>query len=249
MEIPVLALNDVKLKVEDKEILRGVNLTINKGELHAILGPNGAGKSTLASLIMGINGLSEPTSGEIIFKDKLINGLSIYERARLGLTLAWQEPARFEGLTIEDYLKISGKNNPDLDIDKCLEAVGLDPKVYLKRFVDESLSGGERKRVELASILAMKPDFAVLDEIDSGIDFTSIEDFQGVLQEMKNDGITILMITHNEKLLSSADRASLLCNGKVIKTSDPETIKKQFEECKVCEVLDFEQKETHKEEG
>ncbi len=248
MEMPVLTLNDVRLKIEGKEILKGVSLNVNKGEIHAILGPNGAGKSTLASILMGINGLSAPTSGEIVLNGDLINGLSIYERARKGLTLAWQEPARFEGLTVEDFLKISGRNNPELNIEKCLLAVGLSPDVYLSRFVDDSLSGGERKRVELASILALKPNFVILDEIDSGIDFTSIEDFQAVLDDMKKDGMTILMITHNEKLLSSADRASLLCNGKIVKTSDPETIKKRFEECKVCEVLDFEQRESHKEE-
>ncbi|ADY73240.1 ABC transporter related protein [Desulfurobacterium thermolithotrophum DSM 11699] len=239
---PILAINNVKLTIDEKLILKGINLIVRKGEIHAILGPNGAGKSTLAKLIMGIDNLKTPTEGEIVFDGKIINGLEIYERARLGITLAWQEPARFEGITIEEYLKLSGKNNPNVDIKKCLEKVGLVPELYLKRYVDESLSGGERKRVELASILALKPKFVILDEIDSGIDFTSIEDIQKILETMRDEGITILMITHNEKLLDVADRASLLCAGKVLDTSDPQTIKRKFEECKVCDVLDFELK-------
>jgi len=238
----ILEVNNVKLSINGKLILRGINLTVNKKEIHAILGPNGAGKSTLSKLIMGIDNLKAPTEGEIIFDGKVINGLEVFERAKLGITLAWQEPARFEGITVEEYLKLSGRNNPDVDVRKCLEAVGLVPELYLKRYVDDSLSGGERKRVELASILAFKPKFVVLDEIDSGIDFTSIEDIQKILETMKNEGITILMITHNEKLLDVADRASLLCGGKVLDTADPQSIKKKFEECKVCNVLDFELK-------
>ncbi|WP_163329505.1 ABC transporter ATP-binding protein [Desulfurobacterium thermolithotrophum] len=239
---PILTINNVKLTIDKKLILKGINLIVRKGEIHAILGPNGAGKSTLAKLIMGIDNLKTPTEGEIIFDGEIINGLEVYERARLGITLAWQEPARFEGITIEEYLKLSGRNNPNVDIRKCLEEVGLVPELYLKRYVDESLSGGERKRVELASILAFKPKFVILDEVDSGIDFTSIEDIQKILETMRDEGITILMITHNEKLLDVADRASLLCAGKVLDTSDPQTIKRKFEECKVCDVLDFELK-------
>ena len=238
----ILEVNNVKLSINGKLILGGINLTVNKKEIHAILGPNGAGKSTLSKLIMGIDNLKTPTEGKIIFDGKVINGLEVFERAKLGITLAWQEPARFEGITVEEYLKLSGRNNPDVDVRKCLEAVGLVPELYLKRYVDDSLSGGERKRVELASILAFKPKFVILDEIDSGIDFTSIEDIQKILETMKNEGITILMITHNEKLLDVADRASLLCGGKVLDTADPQSIKKKFEECKVCNVLDFELK-------
>ncbi|MEO2082759.1 MAG: ATP-binding cassette domain-containing protein, partial [Desulfurobacteriaceae bacterium] len=170
--VPILTINDVKLSIDGKPILKGVNLIVNEGEIHAILGPNGAGKSTLAALLMGINDLKAPDEGELIFRDKLLNGLSIYERAKLGLTLAWQEPARFEGITVEEYLRLSGRNNPDLNVEECLTLVGLDCS-YLFRFVDDTLSGGERKRVELASILAMRPKLAILDEPDSGIDFAS----------------------------------------------------------------------------
>ncbi|WP_457569517.1 ATP-binding cassette domain-containing protein [Desulfurobacterium sp.] len=237
MELPILTLNDVKLEIEGKPILRGVNLKINKGEIHSILGPNGAGKSTLASLIMGINGLKSPTSGEIIFEDKIINGLSIYERAKLGITLAWQEPARFEGLTVEEYLRISGRNNPELDVEKCLLAVGLDPKLYLKRFVDTSLSGGERKRVELASVLAMRPKLAILDEPDSGIDFASMEDIAGMIRALRDNGATVLMITHREEIAEISDRASLMCEGRIVQTGEPGEIGEKFKStCLKCEI-------------
>ena len=233
---PILIVNDVRLTIDSKPILKGVNLIVEKGEIHSILGPNGAGKSTLASLIMGINGLKSPTEGEIIFKDTLINGKEIFERARLGLTLAWQEPARFEGITVEEYLKISGRNNPDLDVEECLELVGLD-KSYLFRYVDDTLSGGERKRVELASVLAMKPDLAILDEPDSGIDFASMEDIAKMIRTMKERGTTVLMITHREEIAEISDRATLMCDGKVVQTGDPKAVGEKFKTmCVKCEV-------------
>jgi Fe-S cluster assembly ATP-binding protein len=233
---PILTVNDVRLTIDGRPILKGVNLVVNKGEIHAVLGPNGAGKSTLASLIMGINDLKAPDSGEIFFKDKLLNGLEIYERAKLGLTLAWQEPARFEGITVEEYLKLSGRNNPNLDVVECLELVGLDAS-YLTRFVDETLSGGERKRVELASVLAMRPDLAVLDEPDSGIDFASMEDIANMIKTMRDRGTTVLMITHREEIAEIADRATLMCDGKVVQTGDPKEVGKKFKNmCVKCEV-------------
>jgi Fe-S cluster assembly ATP-binding protein len=233
---PILTVNGVKLNIDDKPILKGVNLVVNKGEIHAVLGPNGAGKSTLASLIMGINGLKEPTEGEIIFKDKLINGLEIDERARLGITLAWQDPARFEGITVEEYLRISGRNNPEFNPVECLELVGLDCS-YLNRFVDDTLSGGERKRVELASVLAMRPELAVLDEPDSGIDFVSMEDIANVIKTMRDRGSTVLMITHREEIAEIADRATLMCDGKVVQTGNPKEVGQKFKTmCVNCEV-------------
>lgn len=233
---PLLTVNDVKLTIDERPILRGVNLVVSEGEIHAVLGPNGAGKSTLASLIMGINDLKSPDSGEIIFKDKLLNGLEITERAKLGVTLAWQEPARFEGITVEEYLKISGRNNPDLDVVECLNLVGLDCS-YLNRFVDDTLSGGERKRVELASILAMRPKLAVLDEPDSGIDFASMEDIANMIKTMRERGTTVIMITHREEIAEIADRATLMCDGKVVQTGNPKEVGQKFKTmCVKCEV-------------
>ncbi len=234
--VPILTINDVKLSIDGKPILKGVNLIVNEGEIHAILGPNGAGKSTLAALLMGINDLKSPDEGELIFRDKLLNGLSIYERAKLGLTLAWQEPARFEGITVEEYLRLSGRNNPDLNVEECLTLVGLDCS-YLFRFVDDTLSGGERKRVELASILAMRPKLAILDEPDSGIDFASMEDIANMIRTMRDRGTTVLMITHREEIAEIADRATLMCDGQVVQTGNPKEVGEKFKNsCVRCEV-------------
>ncbi len=233
----ILQLNDVRLEIEGKPILRGVNLAVKEGEIHAILGPNGAGKSTLAALIMGINDLKTPSYGEIFFGGNLINGLQIYERAKLGITLAWQEPARFEGLSVKQYLEISGKSNPELDVRRCLETVGLEPERYLNRYVDDSLSGGERKRVELASVLAMRPKLAVLDEPDSGIDFASMKDIERYIKTLKQLGSTVLVITHREEIAHASDRASLMCEGKIVQTGAPSEVGEKFKKmCVRCEV-------------
>jgi Fe-S cluster assembly ATP-binding protein len=232
----LLEVKNLKFSAEGgREILKGVNLDVREGEIHAILGPNGAGKSTLANLIAGAVGYEEPTEGEIIFDGKLLNGKPIYERAKMGLTIAFQEPARFEGITVEEYLKISGRNNPDADPEECLKKVGLEPCEYLHRFVDDSLSGGERKRVELASIMCMRPKLAVLDEIDSGIDFVSIDEIGNLFKTMREEGTTLLVITHRENIANIADRASLMCDGRIVETGEPQKIIKKFEnECLSC---------------
>jgi len=234
----LLEVRNLKYKTEEgKEILKGVNLDVKEGEIHVILGPNGAGKSTLANLIAGSGGYEKPSEGEIIFDGKNINGKPLHERARLGLTIAFQEPARFEGVTVEEYLKLSAKNNPSADIEACLKKVGLDPKEYLGRFVDDSLSGGERKRIELASIMCMKPKLAILDEIDSGIDFVSIDEIGNLFKTMRQEGTTLLVITHRENIALIADRASLMCNGTIVETGNPEKVIQKFEkECLICEV-------------
>ncbi len=234
----LLEVKNLKFSTEEgKEILRGVNLDVKKGEIHVILGPNGAGKSTLANLIAGASGYEEPTEGEILFDGRVLNGKPIYERARLGLTIAFQEPARFEGITVEEYLKLSARNNPEADIEACLRKVGLEPCDYLSRFVDDSLSGGERKRVELASIMCMKPKLAVLDEIDSGIDFVSIDEIGNLFKTMRDEGTTLLVITHRENIANIADRASLMCDGIIVETGEPSKIIKKFEkECLTCTV-------------
>ncbi|NPB05604.1 MAG: ABC transporter ATP-binding protein [Aquificae bacterium] len=234
----LLEVKNLKFVTEDGiEILKGVNLDVKKGEIHVLLGPNGAGKSTLANVVAGASGYENPTEGEVVFDGIVLNGKPIYERARLGLTIAFQEPARFEGITVEEYLKLSARNNPDADIEACLKKVGLEPCDYLHRFVDDSLSGGERKRVELASIMCMKPKLAVLDEIDSGIDFVSIDEIGNLFKTMRDEGTTLLVITHRENIAKIADRASLICDGKIVETGDPSKIIEKFEkECLTCTV-------------
>jgi len=232
----LLKIENLSYKVDNKTILNKINLEVPKNNIFAIIGPNGAGKSTLSSVIMGL--VEGNVEGNIYFEDKLINDLEIYQRARLGMTMAPQQVADFEGITIQEYLDLSKKyaiNNWFDDKEKVLKLVGLNPQKYLKRYVDNSLSGGERKRVELASILFFGPKFVILDEIDSGIDFTSIEDVGKILHILKEKGATVLMITHNEKLLDYAQKAALLCNGEIVKVGDPRSIKEYFEKCKICQ--------------
>ncbi|WP_457612368.1 ABC transporter ATP-binding protein [Methanocaldococcus sp.] len=236
----LLEIKDLHVKRGNKEILKGVNLNVKENEIHAIIGPNGAGKSTLAYTIIGVSGY-KPHKGKIIFKGKDITNKSITERARKGLTLAWQEPARFEGIKVKDYLKI-GMNKKYLGreeekIREALELVGLNPDRYLNRYVDESLSGGERKRIELASIICIEPDLAVLDEPDSGIDMISMDEIGRVFKYLKDKGCSLLVITHREELSNYADRASLICGGEVVKTGTPEEVadfyKRRCGKCKV----------------
>ncbi|MDP3104759.1 MAG: ATP-binding cassette domain-containing protein, partial [Candidatus Methanoperedens sp.] len=169
----LLEIKDMTYGVKDKEIFSGFSLSLKPREVHAILGTNGSGKSTLAYLVMGCEGYV-PTSGGILFKGKSINKLKLHERARLGITLAWQEPVRLEGISVRDYLTLKDR---EADPSKYLEMVGLTPELYLNRMMDRTLSGGERKRIELASIIALEPELAILDEPDSGIDMLSIQGF------------------------------------------------------------------------
>ena len=153
-------------------------------QIHALLGANGSGKTTLAYVFMGCEGYV-PGAGAVLFNGSDLLPLKMYERARLGLTLAWQEPARFEGVTVREYLTL-GK--PDFDPAPALKQVGLDPDRYLDRRVDKSLSGGERHRIELASVLSMKPKLAILDEPAAGIDMLSITHIIGIIRALKAGG-------------------------------------------------------------
>ncbi|ACX73402.1 ABC transporter releated protein [Methanocaldococcus vulcanius M7] len=224
-----------------REILKGVNLDVKENEIHAIIGPNGAGKSTLAYTLMGISGYS-PSKGNIIFKGERINEKNITERARMGMTLAWQEPARFEGIKVKNYLTLGMKETYKKDketmekkIREALKLVNLDPDKYLDRYVDETLSGGERKRIELASIVCMEPDLAILDEPDSGIDIVSFDEIKRVFDYLKDRGCSLLVITHREELAEHADRVSLICAGEVIKSGNPKEVGEFYKkECGKC---------------
>lgn len=224
----LLDVQDVTLRLDDKIILDELNLQVVEGEIHSILGVNGVGKSVLAGLLMGLKN-ARPEKGRIMYAGEDITSLPISERARRGLTLAWQAPAGFEGLTVRDYLELSArhaKNGGDAGqyngrIESNLERVGLAPADYLDRFVDERLSGGERRRIELASVVTMRPRLAILDEPDSGIDFLSLEEITDVIRYMSQQGTTILLITHREEMALMATTASLMCAGMVIAAGDP----------------------------
>jgi Fe-S cluster assembly ATP-binding protein len=212
------------------EILRGVNLVVDRGTVHVVLGLNGSGKSTLAYTLIGSAGYA-PTDGTIWFEGADVTALGIHERARRGLTLAWQEPARFEGLTVARYIGL-GMGDPDAaHIREALDAVALPPDAYLSRYVDEALSGGERKRIELAAVYAMRPRLAILDEPDSGIDTLSLDDIARLIRRMAEEGTTVLAITHRDQVVDMADTASLICGGQIVQTGEPGQVCDRYARC------------------
>ncbi len=216
----LLEIDRLRFRVPERVVLDGVDLTVEAGEIHALVGTNGTGKSTLAYLVMGCEGY-RPDAGEIRFDGRPIDALPLHERARMGITLAWQEPARFEGLSVGDFLRL-GKSG--VDAQDCLHHVGLAPTDYLNRMVDKTLSGGERKRIELASVLALAPRLVILDEPTAGIDLLSIGEIIGVIRTFKAHGAGVLLITHREEITRIADRASQLCGGRIVCSGIPEIV-------------------------
>ena len=230
----MLEVQGLQFQVNGKPIISDLNLHVNKGEIHGLLGENGTGKSTFAYLIMGVNNY-QPTAGQIIFDGQDIANLSVWERARKGISLAWQEPARIEGLTVADYLKLSGNISKIEQVGRYLLMVGLEPAKYLDRDIDNTLSGGERKRIELASLLAMRPKLTILDEPDSGIDIISLPLILNGITEMSKQGSSVLLITHNEQVAEIAHRVSVLCAGKIIRTGPPAETSLWFKNnCQTC---------------
>ncbi len=231
--MPFLEIKNLTYTAGDKKILDDFSLSIESSEVHALLGTNGTGKSTLAYVIMGCEGY-KPASGEILFNGKTIDELKIHERAQIGITMAWQEPVRFEGINVNNYLALKSK---EADPSMYLEMVGLHPDLYLHRMVDKSLSGGERKRIELASILALHPKLALLDEPDSGIDMLSTQDIINVINVFKKNGSSVLLITHREEISLIADKASQMCRGKIVCLGNPEKVAEYYKsrKCLVCD--------------
>jgi len=231
----IIELKKVSLAFEEQQILFDLSMDFWEGHIHAVVGPNGAGKSTLAHTIMGLPDYRSHT-GDILFDGKSIKELSIDERAKLGITLAWQEPARFNGIKVREFIrraadKSSGTKSPE-DV---MKMVGLDPGRYLDRDVDTTLSGGERKRIELASIVAMHPKVVLMDEPDSGVDIDAIQSIFHVLEWLKDHGTTVIMITHSGEVLKHADHAFLLCNGALVDKGTVDQLSSYFErKCVPC---------------
>ncbi len=227
----MLEIKHLKLTLNGKPLINELNLEVKEGKIHGLLGVNGAGKTSLANLIMGT---SYPDEGNIIFEGRDITRCTISQRANMGITLAWQEPARFEGLSIREYLSLD-RNLSLSEAEKYLWTVGLPPGEYLNRAVDGSLSGGERKRVELASVLAMKPKVAILDEPDSGIDVVSLPHIMNGIVEMGKRGSAVLLITHNEGAVSVSEEVSIICAGKIINSGPPQEMCQWFKNnCQTC---------------
>ena len=205
---------DVEQDGDNKGILHDIDLKINE-RFVAITGPNGGGKSTLAKVIAGI---LTPTQGRILFNGEDITGLSITERARKGISFAFQQPVRFKGLTVKDLITLaSGKDIGVPEACNYLSEVGLCAKDYIDREVDASLSGGELKRIEIAMIMARGTKLSVFDEPEAGIDLWSFSNLIQVFEQLhKKINGSILIISHQERILNIADRIIVLADGRVI---------------------------------
>jgi Fe-S cluster assembly ATP-binding protein len=229
----LLRVAGLRLELGGRTILDGLDLALGPGEIHALLGANGSGKSSLAFAVMGCEGY-RPQAGAIEFGGRPVGDLPLHERARLGITLAWQEPARFEGITVGDYLRIGARG---ADVEESLRRVGLDPRDYAGRAADRTLSGGERKRIELAAVLAMRPRLAILDEPTAGIDLLSLDALISVIEALKAAGSGVLLITHQAEVAAHADRASQLCAGRIVFRGDTASVLAHYRgrSCRRCD--------------
>ncbi len=224
----MIEVKNLSLVKEDKKILDNVSFKTDK-KIFAVIGANGAGKTSLSYCLMGV----EKCGGSIIVNGKEINNLKIYERARLGVTLAWQIPASFEGLSVKEYLDASCRcvglqyDEREKRINEVLRLTGLNEE-YLDRKLNK-LSGGERKRVELASVSLTEPKVVILDEPDSGIDMISFDKILNFIKYLSNKS-QIILVTHSEKVSQMADEAMLLVKGKVIKQGPTKEILRLYDE-------------------
>jgi len=231
----IVEIKDLTLKLNDKIILNQLSADFWEGHIHAIVGPNGAGKSTLASTIMGLDGYRD-FEGDIFIDGQSIKSLSLDQRARKGITLGWQEPARCEGLSVRRFIQAAAKDKSEESLRDNISKLGLDPDEYINRSVDKTLSGGERKKIEVASILAMQPRFVMLDEPDSGIDVASLENIFHALKFLKDKGSTIILITHSLAVLRQAEHAFLMCRGSIVEKGSVDKMVYYFEnKCIPCD--------------
>lgn len=232
-----LTIKDLHVNVEEKEILKGVNLTINTGEIHAIMGPNGTGKSTLAGTIMG-HYKYEVTKGEIMLDDKNLLDMKVDERSRAGIFLAMQYPNEISGITNSDFIKTAMQAHMGKDehislfkfikeLDKAVSDLKMNSDLP-HRYLNEGFSGGEKKRNEILQMKMLKPNFAILDEIDSGLDVDALRIVGENVNNMRSDSFGAIVITHYERLLDyiNVDYVHIMMNGRIVKTGGKELIKK-----------------------
>ena len=224
----MLELKNIAFRAENEsgtvQIIRDISLHIDAQKFVVITGPNGGGKSTLAKLIAGIEPLTE---GSILFEGEDITGLSITDRAKRGIGFAFQQPVRFKGLTVLDLLRIAaGKTITVSEACEYLSEVGLCAKDYIHREVNSSLSGGELKRIEIATILARDVKLAIFDEPEAGIDLWSFQNLIRIFEKMRESagGRSILVISHQERILNIADEIIVLADGKIIKQGPKDAV-------------------------
>ena len=220
---------------DNKEILHDVNLTVQE-RFVAVTGPNGGGKSTLAKLICGIY---RPTEGRILLDGEDITELSITDRARRGISYAFQQPVRFKGITVRDLITLASGRKLNLsEVCSYLSEVGLCARDYVDREVNASLSGGELKRIEIAMVMARGTRLTVFDEPEAGIDLWSFQNLIAVFEKMyEKEGGSILIISHQERILNIADRIIVLADGKVIRDGKREEVLPGLLTAETCSVL------------
>lgn len=232
-----LVIKNLHVSIEDTEILKGVNLTINTGEIHAVMGPNGAGKSTLAAAIMG-HPAYEVTEGEVLLDGENLLELDVDERARAGMFLGVQYPSEIQGITNAEFIRtaINARRAEDNQInimefinrlDEKMEVLEMDQDMA-ERFLNEGFSGGEKKRNEILQLLMIEPTFAILDEIDSGLDIDALRIVAEGINSMRGEEFGALIITHYQRLLNyvEPDFVHIIIDGRVVKTGDKELAKR-----------------------
>lgn len=224
----MLELKNISFNAEtdgkEVDILRGIDLNVEDNKFIVITGPNGGGKSTLAKVVAGI---IKNTSGQIIFDGVDITEKSITERAKMGIGFAFQQPVRFKGMTVIDLLRIAaGKQLSVADACNYLSEVGLCAKDYIEREINASLSGGELKRIEIATVLARDVKLALFDEPEAGIDLWSFNNLIRIFENMRKDrhGRSIIVISHQERILNIADEIIVIADGKIVKKGSKDII-------------------------
>jgi Fe-S cluster assembly ATP-binding protein len=238
--MPDLEIRNLHVSAGDKEILKGLDLAVNKGEIHALMGPNGSGKSTLANVIMGQPTL-DVTEGQILFKGQDITEADPDERSRMGLFMAFQYPVAIPGVTITKYLRMvmnahrEARGEDEISLKdfrrKVEEAMALMsiPKEFSSRYLNEGFSGGEKKRLEILQLALQRPEIAVLDETDSGLDIDALNVVAaGVnsVQETSDTDLGVLIITHYQRILHLVQptRVSIMFDGRIVKEGGPELV-------------------------
>ena len=234
----MLHLKNITVKAKDgRTILKDIDFSVEDSRFVAITGPNGGGKSTLVKLIMG---MIRPETGKIVFEGRDITALSVTERAQLGIAMAFQQPVRFKGIAVRDILELAaGEELDENRLCATLSEVGLCARDYMDRPVDASLSGGEIKRIEIASIIARRSRLSMFDEPEAGIDLWSFQNLLDVFKKIRYEiGGTILIVSHQERILEIADEIVVLSEGAIVSRGTPSQILPRIlsdeERCGLC---------------